>query len=254
MRVFADIEELVGAAIEVERVLGELGETPFEPFKEEQEEETAESNVERQVSALNNTLTNFFKGSAHALVSSSSSNVFGGCQICNGSDHKATACPRHNEARPKFTKCNLPHRTENCGIKCNFCAGLGHSEDRCWKKPKEGKPHPRTTNFVEVLLDDEEATLQQLNRLCGSEKVFSYTRVPRRRVPIKVAPTGNVPSPEIAVEGTRVNRDTIVRSKILSHFVKGKISLSPMETILMIPGELEHLESLVKLARRKKNA
>jgi predicted aspartyl protease len=27
-----------------------------------------------------------------------------------------------------------------------------------------------------------------------------------------------------------------------------------METILMIPGELEHLESLVKLARRKKDA
>jgi hypothetical protein len=27
-----------------------------------------------------------------------------------------------------------------------------------------------------------------------------------------------------------------------------------METVLMIPGELEHLESLVKLARRKKDA
>jgi predicted aspartyl protease len=42
-----------------------------------------------------------------------------------------------------------------------------------------------------------------------------------------------------------------VRSKILSHFIKGKIPLSPMETILMIPGELEHLESLVKLARKR---
>ncbi len=45
-----------------------------------------------------------------------------------------------------------------------------------------------------------------------------------------------------------------VRSKILSHFIKGKVSLSPMETILMIPGELEHLESLVKLARRKRDS
>jgi hypothetical protein len=35
VRVFADIEELVAAAIEVERVLGELGETTFEPLKEE---------------------------------------------------------------------------------------------------------------------------------------------------------------------------------------------------------------------------
>ncbi len=35
VRNFADIEELVGAASEVERVLGELGETLFEPLKEE---------------------------------------------------------------------------------------------------------------------------------------------------------------------------------------------------------------------------
>jgi hypothetical protein len=35
VRNFTDIEELVGAASEVERVLGELGETPFEPLKEE---------------------------------------------------------------------------------------------------------------------------------------------------------------------------------------------------------------------------
>jgi predicted component of viral defense system (DUF524 family) len=36
VRTFANIEELLGAAIEVERVLGELGETPLEPLKEEQ--------------------------------------------------------------------------------------------------------------------------------------------------------------------------------------------------------------------------
>jgi len=47
VRTFADIEELVGAATEVERVLGELGETPYEPLREEQEEETSESNVEK---------------------------------------------------------------------------------------------------------------------------------------------------------------------------------------------------------------
>jgi len=102
------------------------------------------------------------------------------------------------------------------------------------------------------LLNDEEALLQQLNRLCGNEKVFSYTRVPRRRMPVEVAPIGNIPSPKVQGEGTGVSRETTVKSKILSHFIKGKISLSPMETVLMIPGELEHLESLVKLACRKK--
>jgi len=122
VRVFANIEELVGAATEVERVLSELGETPYEPLREEQEEDTSESNVEKQVAALNNTLISLFKGnSLDASSSSSSSTAFGGCQICKGKDHMATACPRQNEARSKCAKCNLPHRTENCGVKCTFC-------------------------------------------------------------------------------------------------------------------------------------
>jgi len=62
VRTFTDIEELVGAATEVEKVLGELGETPYESLREEQEEETSGSNVEKQVAALNDTLINFFKG------------------------------------------------------------------------------------------------------------------------------------------------------------------------------------------------
>jgi hypothetical protein len=65
VRVFADIEKLVGATTEVERVLGELGETPYEPLREEQEEDTSESTVEKQVTALNNTLINFLKGNSH---------------------------------------------------------------------------------------------------------------------------------------------------------------------------------------------
>jgi len=67
-------------------------------------------------------------------------------------------------------------------------------------------------------------------------------------MPIEVAPLADIPSPEITGEGTGAIREATVKSKILSHFIKGKISLSPMGTILMIPGELEHLESLVKLA------
>ncbi len=78
--------------------------------------------------------------------------------------------------------------------------------------------------------------------------------MPRRRTPVDVAPGGIAPIPEAEREGSGANRDTSVRSKILSHFIKGKIPLSPMETIIMIPGELEHLESLVKLARRKRDS
>ncbi len=68
-----------------------------------------------------------------------------------------------------------------------------------------------------------------------------------------MTPTANAPSTEVDEEGMKVNRETTVKSKILSHFIKGKIALSPMETVLMIPGELEHLENLVKLACRKKD-
>jgi predicted aspartyl protease len=51
-----------------------------------------------------------------------------------------------------------------------------------------------------------------------------------------------------------MNQETLVRSKILSHFIKGRISLSPMETILMILGELEHLKNIIRLARQKRDA
>jgi hypothetical protein len=43
------------------------------------------------------------------------------------------------------------------------------------------------------------------------------------------------------------------KSKKKIHFIKGKFSLFPMETILSIPRELEYLKSLVKLARKKHN-
>jgi len=165
----------------------------------------------------------------------------------------AISCPRLNEARSKCAKCNLPHRTENYGIKCTFCVGHGHSEDKCWKKPKDGKSTTGAVNFLEVMLNDEVATEQQLNKLCGNENVFSYTRVPRRRTPIDVAPGGVAPVPKVERKGAGMSRDVTMKSKILSHFIKGKISLSPMETVLMIPGELEHLESLVKLTRRKRD-
>ncbi len=233
--------------------MGELGKTPYEPLKEEQEEGVAETMMEKQVNALNNTLINFLKGNVPRPVTSSSSSMSTGCQIYKGGDHIATTCPRLNEPRPKCAKCGMPHRTENCGVKCSFCAGLGHSEDKCWKKPKDGKVHPGSANFLEVLLNDEEATLHQLNKLCGSENLFSYTRVPRRRMPVEVAPAGTGPPPEASVEGARVNREEYLKSKILSHFIKRKISLTPMETVMMISGELEHLESLVKVARKKRD-
>jgi hypothetical protein len=47
VRMFIDIEELVGATTKLQRVSGELGETPFEPLKEEQEEGVTETMMEK---------------------------------------------------------------------------------------------------------------------------------------------------------------------------------------------------------------
>jgi hypothetical protein len=105
VRVFANIKELVAAAIEVERVLGELGETPFEPLKEDREEGTEENTMDKQVAALNSTLINFFKGNGPIPAPASSSNVLGVRQICQAGDHRATTCPKLNDARPKCAKC-----------------------------------------------------------------------------------------------------------------------------------------------------
>jgi hypothetical protein len=47
VRIFTDIEKLVGAVIELERVLGELGKTPYEALKEEKEEGVSETMMEK---------------------------------------------------------------------------------------------------------------------------------------------------------------------------------------------------------------
>jgi len=241
VRTFADIEELVGAATELERVLGELGETPFEPLKEEQEEEVAETIMEKQVAVLNNALVSFFKRNVPRPVTSSFSTMFGGCQICKGGDHIATACPRLNEPWPKCARCGMPHRTENCGMKCSFCSSLGHSEDKCWKKRKDGKVYPGSANFLEVLLNDEEVTIQQLNKLCGNENIFSHTRAPRRRMPVEVVTGGAVPSSAMA-KGVTIHQGLGVDEKVSSTIVQDFLAY---EASINTDKKTENLEAIV---------
>ncbi len=152
----------------------------------------------------------------------------------------------------KCAKCGMSHKTENCGINCSFFSGLGHSEDTQGLEETQGWEVTFWNN--KLLLNDEEATRQQLNKLFGNENIFSYTQVPRRIMHVEVVLGGATSSPEATRKGTGVNQKTLVKFKKNSHFIKGKISLSPMEIILMILGELEHLRSLVRLARRKKDA
>ncbi len=61
--VVANMEALLATTLEVEKLLRELGKTPIEPFKEEQEEFMSGGNVtiEKQAQALGSSLVNFFK-------------------------------------------------------------------------------------------------------------------------------------------------------------------------------------------------
>jgi hypothetical protein len=214
VRAFVDIEELLGAAIELERVLGELGETPFEPLKEEQDEGLAETLMENPVAVLNNALINFLKGSVPNPISSFSPTLFIECQICGGRNHIAMTCPRSNDPRPKCANCGRPHRTESCGVRYSFYSDLGHAEGRCRRKHNEGKSHFEAANFMEVLQNDE-ATLQQFNKLCGSDKIFSYIEALRRRMLVEVATGGDVPFPG-QQEGQVVTPDVEVRIQDLA--------------------------------------
>ncbi len=64
--------------------------------------------------------------------------------------------------------------------------GLGHLEDRYWKK-KDTKPSYSTTNYLEVLVNDEKATLTELNRICGANHhLSSGNRIPKRRLSMQI--------------------------------------------------------------------
>jgi hypothetical protein len=66
---------------------------------------------------------------------------------------------------------------------------MGHIEDRLWKK--NGKGPFASTNFLEVLVNDEEATLTKLNRLCGvKHNVFSKVKMPKCKLPILASTSG----------------------------------------------------------------
>ncbi len=101
-------------------MLGELRETPFEPLKQKQEEGMhSDTTLEKQVTTLNQSFINFFKGSSFGVgaIPSRTSN-FTMCQICKANDHIATTCLNIGDLKPKCVKCGLTHKTKNCGIKC----------------------------------------------------------------------------------------------------------------------------------------
>lgn len=148
----ANMEALLSATLEVERMLVELGEAPFEMLKEEQEKNmiVGKTMVEKWVQneSLINLLKRQIKIQTKSGLTSMASTSFNGCQICKTKNHFATECPKYTTSKPMCLKCWGPDKTENCGLRCGFCGGLRHTEESCWKK--NPKISVATTNYLEM--------------------------------------------------------------------------------------------------------
>jgi hypothetical protein len=108
---------------------------------------------------------------------------------------------------------------------------------------------------LEVLVDDEEAFLAELNRVYRNDQhVFSGVRIPKRRLPIVTNLVEEQKEVIVEDEQRRANLGSkaTVKSKFFSHFIKGKIFLTPMETILVIPGELEYIGRIGQISYKEK--
>jgi pyruvate-formate lyase-activating enzyme len=175
---------------------------------------------------LNETLIRFFKefGSRNGASVSSYGSAYR-CQLCQAKDHTAVAYPKHNDMWPKCDKCGGGHRHENYGIRCSFCNNMRHSEDHCWKK-KDTKPSDSTTNYLEVLVNDKEATLIELNMICGANHhLSSGNMIPKRRLPMLTNEAKGITEQAEGIDVRDRTKEAIpklgARSKILLHFMKG---------------------------------
>jgi hypothetical protein len=82
-------------------------------------------------------------------------------------------------------KCGALHKTKNCGSRCNFYGGMGHVENKCWKC--FFKSVIIIAKILEAFVDNDDAILAQLNRICGfNYNVFSHVRVSKRRIHMNV--------------------------------------------------------------------
>jgi hypothetical protein len=100
-----------------------------------------DTQLEKQVFALNGSFINFFKGISFVdgtIPSRISSYTM--CQICRTSDQITITCPCIGDLKAKCARCGLStHKTKNHGVKCGYCYSMRHIEDRCWKRGKDEK-------------------------------------------------------------------------------------------------------------------
>jgi hypothetical protein len=173
VRNFSNIEELVGAASKLERVLGELGETPLEPLKEEQEEGLTAMSMKNPTAAL----INFLEGSMPNPILSFPPALLIECQVCEGRNHIARTCPRLITPWPKCARCGGPHKTESCGVRYPFDSDLGRAEGRYQRKQHEIGSRFGAANFLGALSTDGEAVATVKDRVAEQQPVDEFMKM-----------------------------------------------------------------------------
>ncbi len=173
VRTFSDIEELVGAASKLERVLGELGETPLEPLKEEQEEGLTVMSMKNPTAAL----INFLEGSMPNPILSFPPALLIECQVCEGRDHIARTCSRLITPWPKCARCGGPHKTESCGVRFPFDSDLRRAEGRYQRKQYEIGSRFGAANFLGTLSTDGEAVATVKDRVAEQQLVDEFVKM-----------------------------------------------------------------------------
>ncbi len=147
--------------------------------------------IDKQAQVFSNFLIKFLKKQTRLqqITTLRGSSNFTTCQICKAKDHQLMIFPKYANS-----KCGGLHKIENYGFKCNFYGEMVHAEKKCWKNNL--KNEIVATYFMEVLVEDKEATLGQLNEICGlNYEVFYHVKVPKKRIAMNVL-VGTTPSVE----------------------------------------------------------
>ncbi len=113
------------------------------------------------------------------------SSNFNGCQIYMAKDHQAMIVQSMPTLDQNAKIVEGYTKQKNYGARCNFYGGMGHIEDKSWKK--NPKNETIVAKKLKALINDEDATLAQLNRIYGfNYDVFSHVRIPKRKIPMNI--------------------------------------------------------------------
>jgi hypothetical protein len=120
-------------------------------------------------------------------------------------------------------------------LKVQFLWRTWTYKEWCWKK-KDLKTCVATTNYLEVMVDDEEIIQNQLGKICGNgHDLFSHTNVVKRWLLVDTT-TKELEGVELLEDDLYVWKEmgvsveATIRSKILTHFVEGK-NIKPFQGI-----------------------